>query len=69
MSPNGLPEFIEGIVNKAVSQAIQSPEVQAQFRSQGIESAYLNSKDFATYIKAENEKWTKVIKGSNIKLY
>jgi tripartite-type tricarboxylate transporter receptor subunit TctC len=69
MSPNGIPESIDATLNKAIAQVIQSPEVQQQFKSQGIESSYLNSKDFATYIKSENEKWTKVIKNSNIKLY
>jgi len=69
MSPNGISESIDANLNKAIAQAIQSPEVQQQFKAQGIETSYLNSKDFAAYIKSENEKWTKVIKNSNIKLY
>ena len=69
MSPNGIPETIDANLNKAIAQAIQSVEVQQQFKAQGIETSYLNSKDFAAYIKSENDKWTKVIKNSNIKLY
>jgi len=69
MSPLGLSEPIQKVLNKAIETAIQSPEVQGQFKLQGIESSYLNNKDFATYIKSENDKWTKVIKNSNIKLY
>ena len=69
MSPLGTPETIEKMLNKAIDLAIQSPEVQAQFKTLGIESAYLNNKDFLAYIKNENDKWAKVIKSSNIKLY
>jgi len=69
MSPLGTPEAIEKTLNKAIELAIQSPEVQSQFKALGIDSAYLNNKEFLTYIKNENDKWAKVIKSSNIKLY
>ena len=69
MSPLGTPEAIEKTLNKAIELAIQSPEVQSQFKALGIDSAYLNNKEFLAYIKSENDKWAKVIKSSNIKLY
>jgi len=69
MSPLGTPEAIEKTLNKAIELAIQSPEVQSQFKALGIDSAYLNNKEFLTYIKSENDKWAKVIKSSNLKLY
>lgn len=69
MSPLGTPEAIEKTLNKAIDLAIQSPEVQTQFKTLGIDSTYLNNKDFLAYIKSENDKWAKVIKSSNIKLY
>jgi tripartite-type tricarboxylate transporter receptor subunit TctC len=69
MSPLGTPEAIEKTLNKAIDLAILSPEVQTQFKTLGIDSTYLNNKDFLAYIKIENDKWAKVIKSSNIKLY
>ena len=69
MSPLGTSEAIEKTLNKAIDLAIQSTEVQTQFKALGIDSAYLNNKDFLAYIKSENDKWAKVIKSSNIKLY
>jgi tripartite-type tricarboxylate transporter receptor subunit TctC len=69
MSSLGTPEAIEKTLNKAIDLAIQSPEVQTQFKTLGIDSTYLNNKDFLAYIKSENDKWAKVIKSSNIKLY
>jgi tripartite-type tricarboxylate transporter receptor subunit TctC len=69
MGPLGTPEAIEKTLNKAIDLAIQSPEVQTQFKTLGIDSTYLNNKDFLAYIKSENDKWAKVIKSSNIKLY
>ena len=69
MSPLGTSEAIEKTLNKAIDLAIQSTEVQTQFKALGIDSDYLNNKDFLAYIKSENDKWAKVIKNSNIKLY
>ena len=69
MSPLGTPEAMEKTLNKAIDLAILSPEVQTQFKTLGIDSTYLNNKDFLAYIKIENDKWAKVIKSSNIKLY
>ncbi|MEI6470288.1 MAG: tripartite tricarboxylate transporter substrate binding protein [Betaproteobacteria bacterium] len=69
MSPLGTPEAIEKTLNKVIDLAILSPEVQTQFKTLGIDSTYLNNKDFLAYIKIENDKWAKVIKSSNIKLY
>jgi len=69
MSPLGTPEAIEKTLNKAIDLAILSPEVQTQFKTLGIDSTYLNNKDFLAYIKIENDKWAKVNKSSNIKLY
>jgi tripartite-type tricarboxylate transporter receptor subunit TctC len=67
MSPNGVPDSVTLTLNKAIASAIQTNEVQAQFKAQGIESSYLNQKDFAAYIRAENTKWSTVIKSTNIK--
>ena len=67
MSPLGTPEAIEKTLNKAIDLAILSPEVQTQFKTLGIDSTYLNNKDFLAYIKIENDKWAKVIKAAGIK--
>jgi len=40
MSPLGTPEAIEKTLNKAIDLAIQSPEVQKQFKTLGIDSNY-----------------------------
>ena len=39
-----------------------------KFAVQGIEVIARGQKDFTAYIKAENEKWAKVIKDRGLKL-
>jgi tripartite-type tricarboxylate transporter receptor subunit TctC len=68
MAPPGLPPKVEAALASAVQAAVNSPEVQAQFKAQGIDSSLLLQKEFATYIRSETDKWTRVIQTSGIKL-
>ena len=52
----------------AVQTAVNSPDVQAQFKAQGIDSSLLLQKKFAARIRGETDKWTRMIQTSGIKL-
>jgi tripartite-type tricarboxylate transporter receptor subunit TctC len=52
----------------AILQATASPDVSAQFNTQSIEMIQRNQTDFTLYVKAENEKWSKVIQTRGLKL-
>ena len=68
LAPRGLPEPIAKTLETAILQATASPDVVAQFRTQSIDVIQRGQADFTAYVKAENEKWTKVIKVRGLKL-
>jgi len=68
VAPLGLPPKVSATLEAAIQASVAAPEVQAQFRAQGIEGSALNQKDFSAYIRGETEKWAKVIQVSGIKL-
>ena len=43
-------------------KALQDPELQASFRSAGVEASVLGPQELAAYIRAEYEKWGKVVR-------
>ena len=68
-APPGLPARSESILVSAIREAVGSPEVQAQFKSNGIETSILNLGDFGAFIRRETDKWAQVIESQGIRLY
>ena len=68
-APPGLPARAESILVSAIREAVGSPEVQAQFKSNGIETSILNLGDFGAFIRRETDKWAQVIESQGIRLY
>jgi tripartite-type tricarboxylate transporter receptor subunit TctC len=67
--PAGLPRDIVMKLNTEVERIFSDPEFRARFmESQMFESMAGTPEQFADYIKAEREKWSKVIREANIKL-
>jgi tripartite-type tricarboxylate transporter receptor subunit TctC len=67
-APKGLPPDIAKNLESAVLAAADAPEVKSSLEAQGIASLTKNSNDFTKFIKAEDEKWSKVIKERELKL-
>jgi tripartite-type tricarboxylate transporter receptor subunit TctC len=55
-------------LNAGILAAAATPEVIAALRSQGAEVATSTPQEFANYLRAEIEKWTKTIRAANIKV-
>ena len=61
MVPAGTPAVIVSRLNKELHAALADPEVARVARSQGLNPAPSTSQAFAAIIKADYEKWKKVI--------
>ena len=68
LAPHGLPEPIAKTLETAILQATSSPDVVAQFKTQSIEVIQRDRVAFTAYVKAEYEKWKKVIEVRGLKL-
>jgi len=68
LAPAGTSDAITEKLNKAVNEALASPEIQEKFRTEGAESHPMSAKAFGELIEEHSRTWGKVIKDLNIQL-
>lgn len=62
LAPAGTPDAIVNRVSAELGKALQDPEVLAQLRNAGIAASYLGPKEFGAFMRAEHEKWGRVVR-------
>jgi len=66
LAPAGTREEIIAIINKEVVRIMRSPEIEAQFRRQGIEPLSSTPQEFSQHIRQEIARYTKLVKSAGI---
>ncbi len=66
LAPAGTPPAIVDKLNKAVSAALDAPELQAQFEKEGATVIKMQPTEFGKYVQTETEKWARVVKEAHI---
>jgi tripartite-type tricarboxylate transporter receptor subunit TctC len=64
--PAALPKALVAKIDGDVSAALDSPEVKERLVKLGAEPAPLPPEEFARFVRAEVEKWAKVVRTSGI---
>ena len=67
MAPAGTPKDIIALLNKQINAIIALPESKERLSSLGLEPMGGTPDDFARDMRAEGEKWAKVIKAAGIR--
>jgi tripartite-type tricarboxylate transporter receptor subunit TctC len=67
-APKGTPKEVVTKLNDEVKKALATPDLQKRFGDLGGEIKPMSPDELGAYVKAENEKWSKVVKAANIKL-
>ena len=67
LAPAGTPPAIVKRLNTDIVKALASPDLRAQFADQAVVAAGGTPEEFAALIRADYDKWGKVIKDANIK--
>ncbi len=68
VAPAGTPPAIVERLNAEIVAALNDPAIQASMRNLGVEPAPTRVEAFDAYIRAETQKWAKVIRTANIKI-
>jgi tripartite-type tricarboxylate transporter receptor subunit TctC len=61
-APAGTPDEIVNRLNAEIGKAVQDPGLQKSFHAAGVEGAAMAPRDFGEFIRAEYEKWGKVVR-------
>jgi tripartite-type tricarboxylate transporter receptor subunit TctC len=67
-APAGTPRAIVDKIQADVAKALALPEVRERFLAQGADPGGNTPEQFAAFIRAETDKWTRVVKFSNAKV-
>ena len=65
--PAQTPDSAIAILNKAITKALNTPEVKSVLSRQGIYSNPTDPKSFGAFIDSEALKWGNVVKSAKIK--
>jgi tripartite-type tricarboxylate transporter receptor subunit TctC len=68
VAPAGTPAAIVARLNAEITAALNDEQVRANMRNLGVEPAPGTAQAFDAYIRAETQKWAKVIRQANIRI-
>jgi tripartite-type tricarboxylate transporter receptor subunit TctC len=66
-APLGTPPAVIEVLRTGILAAQDTADLQAQFKAQGIEVVKRGPREYGDYIKAETDKWSRLIKSADIK--
>lgn len=61
-APAGTPAEIVNRLYVETAKALQDPELQQSFRTAGVNATVMNPQEFGSFIRAEHEKWGRVVR-------
>ena len=67
LAPARTPKAVVSRLNTEVVTAVNAPETQTRFNGQGLDPATSTMDEFAALIKADIERWAKIIKQAGIR--
>jgi tripartite-type tricarboxylate transporter receptor subunit TctC len=68
VAPAGTPRRVIDKLNAAIEKILRSDDVKQRFASMGVEPVGGPPEAFARHVRAESEKWARVVKTANITL-
>ena len=68
LAPTGTPAEIVNVLNKAVNEALQMPDVHARVVADGAEAPTMSPQQFGELIESHSKVWEAIIKPLNIQL-
>ncbi len=64
LAPGGTPDAIVAALTREIGKAVAADDAKARMEAMGAEPAYLASGDFARLMRADTEKWAKLVKAT-----
>jgi len=64
--PAGMPPAVVDNLNKAIAEILKEPATLEKLSTLGFELTGSTPKEFADYVKAENVKWSEVVKSQGL---
>jgi tripartite-type tricarboxylate transporter receptor subunit TctC len=66
--PEGTPKDLVDVLNKQVARIMTLPDVKERMATIGFDPTVSTSEELNDHMKAETDKWSKVVRQANIKI-
>ena len=60
--PAGMPADIVQRLSSEIAKALRDPDLQSNFRTGGVDATWMGQQELNTFMRAEYEKWGKVVR-------
>ena len=67
VGPKGVPADVVQKINAAVAAVVNDPAIRQRLVDEGAEVRLMSAAEFGTFMRAENLRWTKVVRDAGIK--
>ena len=67
VGPKGVPADVVQKINAAVAAVVNDPAIRQRLVDEGAEVRLMSAADFGAFMRAENLRWTKVVRDAGIK--
>jgi tripartite-type tricarboxylate transporter receptor subunit TctC len=67
VAPAGVPQAIVSKLSAEVARIVRLPDVAQRFQLDGADAVGSTPQEFAAFLKAEMQKWSKVVRDAGIK--
>jgi tripartite-type tricarboxylate transporter receptor subunit TctC len=67
LAPAKTPKEIVALLNREIAAAVATPEIQQRLTALGFETAKATPEELTAYLKADGERWAKIVRASGIK--
>lgn len=68
LAPAGTPKNLVARLDAELAKAVNAPELRERFATLGVEPASRNSEQMAAYLKAEVDKYAKIVRAIGLKI-
>ncbi len=68
LAPAGTPKNVLARLDAELAKAVSAPELRERFATLGVEPASKNSEQMAVYLKAEVDKYAKIVRAIGLKI-
>jgi len=66
IGPKGVPADIVRKVNDAVAEVVNDPVIRKRLIEEGAEIRLMSPAEFGQFMRAENQRWVKVVRDAGI---
>lgn len=68
VAPHGTPRAIIERLHREIVKVVQRPDVASRLEQDGTDPVASSPQEFAAFLRAERDRWTRVVKSANIRV-